>query len=424
MERILLALPNNEESYSFIADELDTVALSSENAATQEKVLDLMSSFEPHYFIFENELPGTRQFDEFLSFVVNNYPTITLIKYTDNREEIVAMLDGEIPIPHFDMSFFEPPIEEKHDEEWVQEKEKKKEKEKESQEDWKRLTESNVNLSEHLQLSIAVTGFSGGTGKTETAINLGAWAMKNDFKVALLGFNLQNDNLEERLGIDRKDSKGLVAAHELYESKRLSLRSLEDCMDTYENMKVLVGVKHPEESEEMESAFFVEILNVLSPSYDLVIVDTESNSYSPAWLDVLKRVDHILIPCTTHVSNLYDVQKGVFNLKNNYNVHLSTIDLVLNKAGEGGRITKDIINKNTGLEVIAEIPYRKEFFSAAENETPAVLRMGSTRIKKAMDNLLFRFTGKRNKNKDFIKSWYPKGVKDVSKRLVAFRKSS
>lgn len=426
MEKILFAIPNNQELFESMYEELNTEYLLFDNAATQEKIYDLMHHNNPEYLILDKTVPGTRDYEDFVLVITNNFPGLTIILWQDNPEEIVGMLKGQITIPEFQLpqifvSEDEIELDEEADEiNWLDERKQK---------EWEKVSKSNVELYDNMHVSLAVSGFSGGIGKTEVAINFACWASKNDYKVALLGFNLQNDDIQERLGIEKQRGKGLVAAHELFLVNELNFSSLMDVMSKEnEFLSVLTGIRNTEESEYMTEDFFKEIIQILKPEFDLVIVDTENNSYSPAYLPVLQEVDNILVPCTTHVSHLIQVQKGIINLKDRYDIPLSKFDIVLNKEGEGGVVDQDLINKNTGRECVASVPYLKEVFKAAENEKPAVLKLKpSKKLTRAMDQLMFRYTGRMKKSGDGVKPFYlrfRKEVKASAKRVKEINKSS
>ncbi|MFT9494226.1 MULTISPECIES: AAA family ATPase [Bacillota] len=441
-EKIFFAIPSYDNYYSEIARELEPEFLVYKNASTQEELLALLVQNTPEYLVFENQLNGTRNNKDFLNLLVNQYPTITFISWKDNPEEIIKMLKGEMEPPELEIGQeedLESEIEEIEDIKVIEEsnnsyseleEEIKREEERKAkkQEVWKKITNAKIKTDTFLNRTIALTGFNGGNGKTEVAINFSAWLSNNGYKVALLGFNLQNDDLGERLGIERERRKGLVAAHELYVVKEMSIKSLQDVMCQYsEGFDVLIGNEYPEDSEQMTEGFFVEIIELLKLEYDFVIIDTESNNYSIAWLPVLNTVDNILIPCTSHISDLYHLQRGITNLKDRYNIPISKCDVIHNKAGEGGHIDDYIIMKNTGLECIAILPYSKDVLRGAENEKPAVLKPSAYKVKKAMDQLMFRYAGKKNKRKDFVKPailHYKKEVMRGAKRINPFSESN
>lgn len=392
-ERIYFAIPSYRNAYETLDALLESNYLTYKNTENQNELLGLISQLQPDYLIIEKNLPGNKKFHDFIEELEEL--DIKILLWNDNIDEIIKVINGEIDIPsdqfeYFDDEISAAPINEQIDDNINSSAETTK---------WEKTFLTINNDEEIKNKVIAVTSFSGGNGKTEISINLGAWLNKNNFKVALLGYNLQNDDLAERLGIERRHSKGLLAAHNLYSNQSLSYQSLLTVIDVYQkDFDVLVGTEYPEDSEMMSEDFFVEIIKVLKSHYDFIIVDTESNNYSIAWLPVLKQVDHILIPCTTHISDLYHLIRGIKNLKDSYDIPFSKLDIVHNKAGEGGYIDESIISKNTGIECLAVIPYNKKILKSAESETPAVLNLKSRKLKKEMDQLLFRYTNNVNKD--------------------------
>ncbi|MEK5394006.1 AAA family ATPase [Margalitia sp. FSL K6-0131] len=423
-EKIYFAIPAFKDKFDELSSILDGNFLIYKNAQDQEELLNLLIQATPEYVIVQRDLPGEKSFKEFFELVNTQFPFCTYIYWNDNSEEIIKMVNGEMEIPHFEIYESESEIENKEYSDSMQavidEEKKEKEQEEHKQKVWERITDIKVPTSEKNR-SIAIAGFNGGNGKTEIAINFSAWLNKCSYKVALLGFNLQNDDLAERLGIERQSGKGLLAAHELFLVDELSINALRDVLYTYhEGFDVLVGPEYPEDSEYMDSSFFEALIDVLKDEYDFVIIDTESNGYSIAWLPVLQKVDNILFPCSTHVSDLYHLQRGIKNLKDRYNIPISKCDIIHNKAGEGGHIDEDIIMKNTNLECIATLPYSKEILRSAENEKPAVYDLKAKKVKKAMDQLLFRYAPRKDKKIDQVKPLtlrFKKGVKQSAKHL-------
>jgi pilus assembly protein CpaE len=417
MNNIVVALPNYEDKYETLVSELEVDFIISENAESQERAIDLLNTMKPQYFLLEKNLPGTRDYDDFCKLLVEKFNDVTIIVWNDNLEEIISMLFGEIEIPVFKLDEL---FMNNTDQDDVIYEDFKNEEEnyKKVQSLWKRITEADVQIDGLAKKAVAVAGFSGGIGKTDIAINLAARASFNGFKTCLLGFDLQNCNLEERLGIERKRGKGLVAAHYLYLANQLSVDALKGCMYTVSGIDVLIGPDVPEDSEEMDEKYFIELIELLREHYDLIVIDTENNAYSPSYLPVLMKVDYVLVPCTTHVSHLQAIQKGLKNWKDNYDFPLSKVDIVLNKSGEGGVLNKEIIDKNLSRECISEIPYTKMMIYAAESETPLVLKKGAVPIHKSFDKLLVRFLGKASKSDENIK----KSPFRLLKEVIAYAK--
>lgn len=411
----------------------------SANQGSQELVLDAIPKFKPTVIIIDAELRGTRDIRDFYSVLCTNYPDVLIMFYqSETIESRIQNLDGyikgelELPPPFITAVQEDIPVEPQPAEEGEAEEDESQKKSKRislrnlldktfhggktgngytvdqlmmDDDDWTHTAESTVDIYNYLRKIVVITGASGGVGKTDTAINLATYAAANGFKTVLCGFNLQNDDVASRLGLEYRRGRKLMTAFELYQAKKLTISSLQDCLQDYRGLKVLVGIEKPEERQDMDMEFFKEVSKILKANFDLVILDTENNSYSPAYFSVIELADHILVPCTTHNSVLEQLRDELHSWKDDFDIPLSKVDVIFNKANEGGFVTKDHIEKYTTREVIAVIPHSKEVFRGSEREEPAVLRHSfeANKIRKEYNKILFRLTGRKIKKSDTIK---------------------
>ncbi|CAI6330012.1 MULTISPECIES: AAA family ATPase [Bacillus subtilis group] len=424
MEKVVFAIPSYPEAYEELFIELENDFLVYKNFQSQESLYEFIQSNEIDYLIVEKDLKG-EPFYDFLKLIAER-SQLSIIIYRDNNEEISLMVKGEIDIPVFDINEFKPGKMEKDFEVLNELNEEKQNNEKMKM--WEKLTNVSNDKTEKSGNVLAISGFKPGLGKTDIAISFSWWLSESNYKVALLGYNLQNDDLCERLGFDRTKNKGLVAAHELYLAKELSYQALRDTMVEYNAYcDVLIGPYVPEDTEHMTEDFLLNVIDLCRSQYDFIIVDTECNNYSIAYVPILKEADFVLVPCTTNVSDLYHLQRGIKNLKDRYDIPISKFDVILNKATEGGHIDEDIIMKNTGIECIASLPYSKSILRAAENEKPAVKGLRNRSIQKGMEQLTYRYVGRKNKYRDTVKPGILHLKKEVvgnAKRFASFGKPS
>ena len=417
MKYILIAVPKTKES--LIENKLaDNYSLSI-NMASQEAALDAIPKIKPDALIIHEELKGSRSIQDFYKIIKKTYPALNVIFYKENEDIISDYIEGVREVPEYFINEDEKESNQIND---VTEEITEEQLTKDNQEDWEKVSNISIDLSKNLKKTIAITGATGGIGKTDLSINLATYAAQNGYKTCLLGFNLQNDDIAGRLGLNYLRGKKLTTAFELYMAGQLTAEALEDIFQDFKNLKVLIGVERPIESEEMTEEFFILVIKLLQNNYDLVIIDTENNMYSPAFLSVLNTVDNILVPVTTHTSTLEQIMDDIHEWKEEYDIPLNKIDFVLNKAGEGGFINEDHIQKNTGRDVIATIPYCKEIFLGAEREKPAVLRntFKALKVKRQMDKILFRYTARKTKLKDDLKPT----LNHLKKKVLMFGKNT
>lgn len=454
--RVIVAL---DDRYDEIVGILEEQYSLTSNMSSQDSVIDAITKLNPLAVITYDKLPGSRTFREWYFLMRENFPNVKLIllyddaslllDYLSNRREIPSYFsDSEIETKEAESTLDELPSDDQEDDESVEEPElpnqkapmfpkKKKKRPLSDREwyehedevslfDWKLASDTTLDLYEYEQKIVAVTSASGGVGKTDLSINLAVHAATNwGLKTCLIGCNLQNDDVAGRLGLEYLRGKQLTAAFELYLQKQLYAHSLEDCMQDYKGLHVLVGTQKAVESQDMDEDFFKRLLAILKPNYDLIIVDTENNSYSPAYYSVLENADNILVVCTTHDSVLSHIVDELHEWKDDFDISLSKVDMILNKAGEGGFIGVDEIERNTHRDVIAKIPWSKDVLKGSERTKPAVLvnTIQSVKIKREMDKILFRLAGLKNKTRRlkpavvYYRKWVSNLAKDVKKKL-------
>lgn len=427
------------EHYDILENKLEDRYSISANQASQEAVLDAIPKFKPNALIVDAELKGTRSIRDFYEVVKANYPDLHFIVY---QEELLDILEDYITGIREQSALMEAPKEETIGELLADASAAAESSQEDAggegnkgrrirevfkrilpgtaersldefmttddMDDWDLVTQSSFDIHNYHRKLIVVTGASGGIGKTDIALNFSVHAAKCGFKTVLCGFNLQNDDVAGRLGLEYKRGRKLMTAWELYQSNKLTISTLEDCLQEYNGLKVLVGIEKPEERQDMTEEFFQDMVRILKANYDLVICDTENNSYSPAYFSLIEIADYVLVPCTTHNSVLEQLRDELHSWKDDFNIPLSKVDVVFNKAGEGGFVKRDHIERFTTREVIAEIPHSKEMLRGSEREQPAVLRssMEANRIRKEFNKIIFRYTGKKMKRDETIKPFF------------------
>ncbi|KZE78178.1 hypothetical protein AV654_19575 [Paenibacillus elgii] len=454
-QSIILAV--SPETFFSIEPMLDNDYVCSTNMFKQEEVLSALALDSFQILIMDEYLPGGRSLYDFYNLVRDAYPNVKVIVLDEDEELLLDYLNGERELPDYEILLQStlptkdestvaeemPMLPEgqgeddvapkaKYQEAWRAELDRQQfDVQMATQDDqlfWRRASESTVDVINFLKKVIVVTSASGGVGKTDTSINIAVHAAESGFKTCLLGFNLQNDDIAGRLGLDYRRGKKLTTAYELYLGKQLYIDSLEDCFQPFRELNVLVGVEAPAESEEMPEEFFQAIIRVLKPHYDIIVIDTENSSFSPAYYSVLTMADNIFAICTSHVSVADQTRDEIHSWKDDHDIPLNRVDIILNRADEGGVVKVDSIEKNIKREVIASIPYSQDVFKQAEREEPAVLRhsMGAVKIRKEIEKVLFRVTGQTMKKNHAFKPTmlhYRKKVRSFVSKLTAGKSS-
>lgn len=408
------------EAYNRLELMLEMYYSLSSNTVSQDQILEGIGRFRADAVILDQSISGALTAAEFHASIKATYPDLKIIYYAEDTAHLLQdVLAGKRPVD--DPSFLNEPASAADIEQaviqdvqlWENENRAKRTDTKKispsdvhpTEEDWGLSTEATIDIHGFEKKIVVVTGAVGGIGKTDLSINLAVRFSEQGFKTILCGFNLQNDDLTRRLGLEYKRGKKLTTAFELYSNDRLSYAALEDIMQKYRKLDVLVGIEKPEERQDMTKEFFQDISRLLKSNYDVVVIDTENNSYSPSYLPLILIADHVLCPCTSHNSSLEQLRDELHSWKEDYDIPLSKVDILFNRYNEGGFLTKDLVEKNTSREVIAEIPYSMDILKGSEREEPGVLRNSrdGRKIRRAMDKVVFRITGKIRKGESSVK---------------------
>ncbi|MGN7457458.1 AAA family ATPase [Paenibacillus pasadenensis] len=424
ISRVLIGV--SDAAYERLERQLEMYYSISSNTASQEQILDGIPRFKAEAVIIGTGLQGAMTQEDFYRSLKATHPDLKVMIYAEETDHLISeQLAGRVAIE--EPSFMTAPVTNRTEETSSAADEQEVGQEQDwnnanlskpthaarlspsemmpDDEDWQRSVEATVDIHGFHRKLVVVTGASGGIGKTDLSINLAVRLSEQGFKTVLCGFNLQNDDVARRLGLTYKRGKKLMTAFELHASGRLNAGALQDVMQQYRGLDVLVGIERPVESQDMTESFFQDISRMLKSNYDVVVVDTENNSFSPAFYSLIRIADHVLCPCTSHNSVAEQLRDELGRWKEAQDIPLSKVDILFNKCNEGGFITKETIEKYTTREVIAQIPYSKLILCGSEREEPGVLRNGGDgrKIRREMDKVVFRVTGLNRKGEDSIK---------------------
>ncbi|MEV3735734.1 AAA family ATPase [Paenibacillus larvae] len=218
---------------------------------------------------------------------------------------------------------------------------------------------------------IAVWSPTGGTGKTEIALNL-ALHMAKSLKVALVDFNTVNPDVGYALGINFPQGKTIYNAYYAYLEKNLSYSRIEQHFSDFFGVKVLSGVPDVITSSDLSSLFFVTLLKTLKRYFDVVIVDMSSDLKGPAGINILSTCNRIIVPITSELRNLAHTKSYISMLQNG-GIELETIEFVLNKHNEGGSVNEALIIEKLKKKPIGSLPFHKIHMKANDGQKPVYL---------------------------------------------------
>jgi pilus assembly protein CpaE len=214
-----------------------------------------------------------------------------------------------------------------------------------------------------------VTVFSpkGGTGKTVVSTHLAAAIAKHQKARTLLAdLDLQFGDAAIMLGLEPEQT-----LHELATSPgSLDAEKLHGYMTRHpaSGLDVLAAPLRPEDGELVSDETIERLLEVASPLYDVIVVDTSPSFHGPM-LSALDRSDVLLFVCTPEVPTLKNVRLGIETLRL-LSFPEDRMRLVLNRSDAGAGLRRPDVEAALGMQVSYELPSAPDVPAAVNRGIP------------------------------------------------------
>lgn len=214
-----------------------------------------------------------------------------------------------------------------------------------------------------------VTVFSpkGGTGKTVVSTHLAAAIAKHrKARTLLADLDLQFGDAAIMLGLEPEQT-----LHELATSPgSLDSEKLHGYMTRHpaSGLDVLAAPLRPEDGELVSDETIERLLEVASPLYDVIVVDTSPSFHGPM-LSALDRSDVLLFVCTPEVPTLKNVRLGIETLRL-LSFPEDRMRLVLNRSDAGAGLRRPDVEAALGMQVSYELPSAPDVPAAVNRGIP------------------------------------------------------
>jgi pilus assembly protein CpaE len=214
-----------------------------------------------------------------------------------------------------------------------------------------------------------ITVFSpkGGTGKTVVSSNLATSIAKHEsLKTLLLDLDLQFGDSAIMLGIEPEQTLHdlVTAPGDLDAAKFRSYITRHPAS----GVDVLAAPLRPEDGELVTDEKVERLLEVASPGYDVIVVDTSPFFHGPM-LSTLDHTDELLLVCSPEVPTLKNVRLGIETLKL-LAFPSERMKLVLNRSDAGVGMRKPEVEGALGMPVQFELPSVQDVPLAVNRGTP------------------------------------------------------
>ena len=208
---------------------------------------------------------------------------------------------------------------------------------------------------------IAICNQKGGVGKTSTAISLSSGLALEGKKVLLVDLDPQG-NATSGMGIDKQQIEKTIY-HALLEETPIAEITIQTCVDNLWMIPAnhnLSGTEVELVSELGREGRLKKALNVLDPSFDLVIIDCPP-SFGLLTINALTAAHSVIIPiqCEYYaLEGLSQLVKTINLIKENLNSSLEIEGIVMTMADFRTNLTQEVIDevkKHFGSKVYSTV---------------------------------------------------------------------
>ena len=255
----------------------------------------------------------------------------------------------------------------------------------------------HVIESGHVGEVICVFGAKGGVGRTTLATNLAVALALNKQRVALVDLDLQLGDVALMLDIvPERTIADLVPVID-----KLDPELMRGFMSVHSSgLKVLPAPVRPEEGEKVGAVHIRKILEVLSRSYDYVIVDTprQLNDNTIATLDAANLV---CLVASNQLTCLKSTKLCLGVLKS-WRYTNDKVKLVMNQAHNGSSLPMNDAETAIDYPIFWKVPYDGHLVAASQWGKPFVHAQPGAKISQNISGLAQAVSGSRTPVKSFL----------------------
>jgi pilus assembly protein CpaE len=230
-----------------------------------------------------------------------------------------------------------------------------------------------------------VTVFSpkGGTGKTVLSTNIAVAAQRMGTPTILVDLDLQFGDAALALSVPPRATIADLAGS----SGAIDIEKLNAFVgtDARSSLTLLAAPKRPEEAQLVGQAELGAALDAARRAYKAVVVDTGPLFDAPM-LAALDRSDRLLVVCNPEVTSLKNARIGLETIER-LGFPRERIDLVANRIGAAGGVSRDEIEEALECEIAFELPDDPAVPEAINRATPVVLVEPGSRFSRAVTSM-------------------------------------
>ena len=233
---------------------------------------------------------------------------------------------------------------------------------------------------------VTVLGPKGGTGKTLTAVNLGAALAAAGQSVIVVDLDLQFGDIGLALG--------LAPDRTLYDLARaggsLDTEKIEDFLTEHPSgIRALLAPRRPDHAGAVTVEFVRELFDALREMADFVVVDTPPG-FTPEVIAAIDRASWVCIVAMLDALSLKNTKLGLETL-DLMGYEPDRVKVVLNRADSRVGITIDDVTKLLGRTPDIRVPSHRDITRSVNEAVPIVASGGNAEARKAFENLALSY---------------------------------
>jgi pilus assembly protein CpaE len=219
---------------------------------------------------------------------------------------------------------------------------------------------------------ICVLGLKGGSGKTLTAVNLGASLAHKGHSVALVDLDLQFGDLALAMGL-RPDR----TIHDLVRSGgSLDAEKLRDFMVEHPSgARALLAPLRPDQAAFVQVPFLREVMRLLRETHEYLVIDTPPN-FTPEVIAAVDMSTDVLLVAMRDTLSLKNTKLGLETLER-MGYDQRSIRILLNRANTKVGIDHQDVMRILGRDVDILVPSHRDVTRSINQGIPIALESGS-----------------------------------------------
>jgi pilus assembly protein CpaE len=251
---------------------------------------------------------------------------------------------------------------------------------------------------------ITVFGAKGGIGKTTISTNLAtALVQKTNQSVVLVDLDTRFGDVAILMDIPVERSIADMAMPE----EEITREIVQECIYTHNTgVAILPAPIRPTDWRSVHAGHIERIVNLLSQTYDYVILDTPG-TFNDIVARALELATMVMLVATVDMASLKDTLLAIDMLRS-WNFPQDKIKLSINATNEAVNVQPSEIKRMLGRDVFWSIPYDRNISTATQLGMPVVVAKPQSRAAESIVEMAYALSGvsqrKASKQKEAPKS--------------------